>query len=160
MRDAQVVCKQMGITNKAHQRDRRPTMEELNTLMSFFEHRSAHRPNSCPMHVIVAFALFSTRRQSEITRITWEDYDQTDARVVVREMKHPGDKAGNDVFVELPDPCSAIVAALPARTGLIFPYTADAISAAFTRACKALGIQDLHFHDLRHEGTSRLEQVS
>lgn len=27
---------------------------------------------------------------------------------------------------------------------------------AFTRACKDLGIVDLHLHDLRHEGTSRL----
>ena len=38
----------------------------------------------------------------------------------------------------------------------IFPYTTDAIGAAFTRACKLLGIDDLHFHDLRHEGVSRL----
>lgn len=134
-------------------------MEELDTLMTLFQRRSAHRPNSCPMHVVVAFALFSTRRQSEITRITWEDYDQSDARVVVRDMKHPGDKAGNDVMVELPDPCAAIVTAQPTRAGRIFPYTADAITAAFTRACKALGIQDLHFHDLRHEGTSRLAEM-
>ena len=27
---------------------------------------------------------------------------------------------------------------------------------AFTRACQDLAIKDLHFHDLRHEGTSRL----
>ncbi|MGB9273184.1 MAG: tyrosine-type recombinase/integrase [Pseudolabrys sp.] len=32
----------------------------------------------------------------------------------------------------------------------------DAISAAFTRACQFLGIKDLRFHDLRHEGLSRL----
>ena len=30
------------------------------------------------------------------------------------------------------------------------------MSAAFTRACDKLKIEDLHFHDLRHEGTSRL----
>ena len=41
------------------------------------------------------------------------------------------------------------------------------MSNVFTRACQALRIDDLHFHDLRHEGTSRLfeagfriEQVS
>jgi len=28
--------------------------------------------------------------------------------------------------------------------------------AAFTRACKVLGIVDLRFHDSRHEGTSQL----
>ncbi len=30
------------------------------------------------------------------------------------------------------------------------------MSAAFTRACEKLKIDNLHFHDLRHEGTSRL----
>ena len=44
----------------------------------------------------------------------------------------------------------------PQNGDCIFPYTTDAISAAFTRACKLLGIDDLHFHDLRHEGVSRL----
>ena len=32
-------------------------------------------------------------------------------------------------------------------------------SAAFTRACKALEIEDLHFHDMRHEGASRLFEM-
>ena len=41
----------------------------------------------------------------------------------------------------------------------IFPYSTDAISAAFTRACRFLGIEDLRFHDLRHEGISRLFEM-
>lgn len=41
-----------------------------------------------------------------------------------------------------------------------FPANGDAISAAFTRACKMLGIKDLHFHDLRHEGISRLFEMA
>jgi integrase len=39
------------------------------------------------------------------------------------------------------------------------PYSTDAISAAFARACKILGIEDLRFHDLRREGISRLFEV-
>ncbi len=30
------------------------------------------------------------------------------------------------------------------------------VGAAFTGACRLLGIQDLRFHNLRHEATSRL----
>jgi integrase len=30
------------------------------------------------------------------------------------------------------------------------------VGSYFTSACKMLGIKDLHFHDLRHEATSRL----
>jgi integrase len=111
------------------------------------------------MHRIATFAIFSTRRQDEICRITWSDYEPDTKRVLVRDMKHPGDKEGNDTWVELPDPCPAIIEATPRTSDRIFPYTADAISAAFTRACKVLEIDDLHFHDLRHEGTSRLFEM-
>ena len=38
----------------------------------------------------------------------------------------------------------------------IFPYHHKSAGTAFTRACHDLGIEDFHFHDLRHEGTSRL----
>lgn len=34
--------------------------------------------------------------------------------------------------------------------------SADAITKQFIRDCRSLGIQDLRFHDLRHEATSRL----
>ncbi len=35
-------------------------------------------------------------------------------------------------------------------------FKADSVSQAFSRACKRANIVDLHFHDLRHEATSRL----
>ena len=38
----------------------------------------------------------------------------------------------------------------------IFPIGDATISKYFTECCRVLGIPDLHFHDLRHEGTSRL----
>ena len=40
--------------------------------------------------------------------------------------------------------------------GRIFPVHPQTLSKYFKAACDALGIADLHFHDLRHEGTSRL----
>jgi integrase len=54
---------------------------------------------------------------------------------------------------------SAIIELMPRRGDRIFPYSTDAINAAFTRACKVLAIDDLHFHDLRHEGISRLFEM-
>jgi integrase len=115
------------------------------------------RPQSVPMQKVVAFAIFSTRRMEEITRIEWRDYDKN--RVLVRDMKHPGDKAGNDTWCELVPEASAIIDGMPRRSKQIFPYSTDAIGAAFTRACRVLGIEDLHFHDLRHDGVSRLFEM-
>ena len=42
------------------------------------------------------------------------------------------------------------------RAGRIFPYNGKSVGAAFRRACRELGIEDLRFHDLRHETASRL----
>ena len=39
---------------------------------------------------------------------------------------------------------------------LDIPLQLQAIGAVFTRAVHVLGVQDLQFHDLRHEATSRL----
>jgi integrase len=47
----------------------------------------------------------------------------------------------------------------PRADKVIFPYKAKTISDIFARACKVLGIEDLRFHDLRHEGVSRLFEM-
>src|SRR6266853_1770782 len=48
---------------------------------------------------------------------------------------------------------------MPRTSDEIFPYSTDAIGAAFTRAVQFLEIDDLHFHDLRHDGVSRLFEI-
>ena len=159
MRNAMIVAKKLGLTQKSRHRDRRPTLDELDQLMAHFLDRSIRRPSSVPMHRIIAFAIFSTRRQEEITRIRWADLDKEGKRVLVRDMKNPGEKIGNDVWCDLPDPALAIIEAMPKHASQIFPYSTDAISAAFTRATQFLGIEDLRFHDLRHEGVSRLFEI-
>lgn len=121
----------------------------LNKMWTFERHRARYDR-------LIAFAIFSTRRQEEITRIAWADLDEAHSRIMVRDMKHPGQKAGNDTWCDLPEPAMRIIQKTPRSGDLIFPYSTDAISAAFTRACAFLEIEDLHFHDLRHEGISWL----
>lgn len=158
MRDAFTVCRRLGYTGSSQQRDRRPTLDELDKLMTFFAERDIRSPGAAPMIAIIAYAIFSTRRQGEIVRITRADLDAKHSRQLVRDMKHPGQKRGNDVWVNLTPEALALSEAMPTE-GRIFPYTEDAISTAFTRACKVLGIEDLHFHDLRHEGVSRIFEM-
>jgi integrase len=155
--DAVTVLKKLGLIRKGLERNRRPTLHELDRLMEHFGRIIEHRPSSIPMQKIVAFALFSTRRQEEITLLRWDDLDGD--RILVRDMKHPGDKVGNNVFCELPPEALVIIQTMPRAGERIFPFSTDAISAAFTRACRFLGIEDLRFHDLRHEGISRLFEM-
>jgi integrase len=159
MADAFKVTRRLGVTGKSRSRERRPTISEIDRIMAHFSTSAIRRPGSNPMVPIIVFAMFSTRRLEEITRIAWDDLDIEGKRVLVRDMKNPGEKFGNDVWCDLPAPALAIVEAMPRREARIFPYTGGAISAAFTRACQLLTIEDLHFHDLRHEGVSRLFEL-
>lgn len=159
MDDARVVMKKLGTTSKSDQRDRRPTLEELDRILTHFQGIRKRRPDSAPMVAMTAFALFSTRRLEEMCRIEWRDFDETGSRVLVRDLKHPGQKIGNDVWCDLVPEAVRIVKAQPRLDDRIFPYGTDAVGMAFTRACQFLEIADLHLHDLRHEGTSRLFEM-
>lgn len=159
MGDARKVLRQLGMVSKSSERDRRPAKVELDRLLDYFFEMQARKPSSINMPKVVAFALFSTRRQEEITRIRWDDLDERRQAVLVRDMKNPGAKIGNDVWCHLPDEAWAILQSMPRGCPEIFPYNGDSISASWTRACKFLGIEDLHFHDLRHEGVSRLFEM-
>ena len=152
MRDALDACKRLGLVAKSTQRERRPTRDELDKLYRYFQER-----RGIPMDKVLVFAVFSARRQEEVTRILWSDLEP--GRIMVRDMKNPGQKKGNNVWCVLPPEAEVVVATMPKRKPEIFPFTTYAISAAFTRACKILGIEDLHFHDLRHEGASRLFEM-
>ncbi|WP_339678240.1 tyrosine-type recombinase/integrase [uncultured Zhongshania sp.] len=159
MTDARLVLRKMGMVRRSRERDRRPSFKELDALLLHYAEMQKRRPASINMLKVVGFALFSTRRQEEITRIRWADLDEAGQRVLVRDMKNPGQKIGNDIWCALPDEALAIVKSMPQVCAEIFPYNSDSISASFTRACKFLEIEDLRFHDLRHEGVSRLFEM-
>lgn len=159
MKDAFVVAKRLGIASKSRERDRRPTIEELDKILEHFGERLRRRPSSVPMQKIIGFAIFSTRRLEEITRISWKDLDEEGSRVLIRDMKNPGEKIGNDVWCDLPREALQIVLSMPKRCDEIFPFCGDTIGTNFTRACQFLEIIDLHLHDLRHDGISRLFEV-
>lgn len=156
MKKARAALQRTGKTGASKKRTRRPTLDELDKLMNYFAAENARNPRKLPMHRLLAFAIFSTRRTGEICRITWDDYRPDEDRVLVRDLKHPGETEGNDTWCDLPDHCANIIAATPKTDARIFPYHPDSVGRSFTDACHFLGIEDLHFHDMRHEGTSRL----
>ena len=63
------------------------------------------------------------------------------------------------MWCELATEALAVIQSMPRAAPKIFPYSTDAISATFTRTCRFLGIDDLRFHALRHEGISRLFEM-
>jgi integrase len=159
MEDARVVLDKLGLIGKSKQRTRRPTLAELDRLMAFYTVAELKRKDCIPMTRIIPFAIFSTRRQEEITRAQGKDLNRDTMEIIVRDMKNPGEKIGNDVTTMLTPEALALIDLQPKTDGRIWPYNAESVSASFARACITLGIEDLHFHDLRHEGISRLFEM-
>lgn len=91
MADARKVLAKLGYKLKSRERDRRPSLKELDLIFGEFEKVLASRPTSINMLRVSGFAIFSTRRQDEICRIRWDDLDESRQAVMVRDMKNPGD---------------------------------------------------------------------
>lgn len=159
LKKARPVCRRLGYTGKAVSRSRRPSLHELDLLIQHFMDRTDYRRGVIPMAKVIVFAIYSTRRQGEIVRIRWSDLERNPGRVLVRDMKHPGQKRGNNVWCDLSEQALQVIDSMPKVADEIFPYTCESISAAFTRSCQFLDINDLRFHDLRHEGISRLFEM-
>src|SRR6202790_1904851 len=128
MKDAFVVAKALGITPKSRARERDHTMDELDKLMTHFGDRLKRRPASVPMQKITTFAIFSTRRLEEITRICWTDLDAEGSRVLIRDMKNPGEKIGNDVWCDLPPEALTIIVSMQRTSEEFLCSTTDPIA--------------------------------
>jgi integrase len=159
--DARVVMRRMGIIARSNKRDRRPTVDEMNRLMEYFSKSKSTRGDTVPMTSICLMTLYSLRRAIEICSITWPDLDEDGCRVMVRDLKHPELKQGNDTWCYLTPEALRVIKAQPKRKGepRIFPYAPKSASEAFGNAALALGIEDLVLNDLRHEGASRLSEM-
>jgi integrase len=143
----------LGLIGGGGKRERRPTDDELERLVA---HLASERGEM--FADIVRFAVATAMRRGEIERLEWADVDEAKRLVLVRDRKDPRRKAGNDQWVPLLGEAWAVLQRQPKVDGerRIFPIGATTVSKYFTEACRALHIPDLHFHDLRHEGTSQL----
>lgn len=157
--DARESLKLLRLVGPSRERERRPTLAELDGLRAHFRSKARQR---VPMWDIIDFLVASAMRAGEVTRLRWADLDVERRTIVIRDRKDPAEKAGNDQTVPLLAigglDAFEIVMRQPrkGREPRIFPYNEATFSTIFPRACEALGIVDLQLHDLRHEGTSRL----
>jgi integrase len=127
-------------------RSRRLEPEEEKRLMA--ELAKSRNPWVKP---IVEFALETAMRKGEILSLKWEHVD-----LERRVARLPMTKNGEGRDVPLSAKAIAILNIPRSLDGRVFPVSANALKLAFERALKRAGIEDLHFHDLRHEATSRL----
>ena len=156
--------------SSSQKRDRLPTNDELMALTKYFVQKWRNPNYSYPMHLIIWFAIYSCRREAEITRMELIDFDRHNNSWKIRDLKNPtGSKGNHKEFNVLPQ-CKKIIELLletEVRARMLkrgygdeylIPLSPKTIGGEFRKACKLLGIDDLRFHDLRHDGCTRLAE--
>lgn len=146
-KSAREVLRNEGFIAKSAKRDRRPTKEELWKLSRYFHGK--------PTLYLMWFSIYSARRISEVCRMEWEDINHDKKTCILRNIKDPRKKGVKKTF-KIPVSAYKIIMKHGQRKGKVFPFKEKTIGKYFTEACKVLDIKDLHWHDLRHESTSRL----
>ena len=100
-------------------------------------------------------AMETGMRCGELLALTWTDLNLAEGWLRVRDSKN-----GDGRVVPLTARAAGLLEKLKTAAGedepRVFPIDGRSFEATYRRACKDAGIVDLHFHDTRHEGASRL----
>lgn len=148
-----------NLIGKSTPRERRPTPEEIASLLAHFAIENTRKQNKINMVRVANWQLKSARRISETCRIEWVDWDRDGHTIVVHKMKDPKNR-NKSKRVALPDEAQAMLEEMwPLRDPnepRIFPYKSASCSARYVLAKKALGIIGLRMHDSRRDCGTRL----
>lgn len=98
------------------------------------------------------FAIETTARRGSLLKLEWCDVDLERRYALLYDTK-----GGHNVPVPLTLRAIEILKRLPrdASSTRVFPLTTGALKSAWNRVCERAGIENLHFHDGRHIGTTR-----
>lgn len=131
-------------------RDRRLTPRESRQIL-----RYAHEFSNADLYSIIVIALESAMRQGEILSLRWENIN-------LRSRVARLDETKNGSKRDVPLSMKAIQALTHVGVkshGPVFKYTSHGIRSTWRYMVQKLNIEDLNFHDLRHEATSRLFEL-
>jgi integrase len=125
-------------------RERRLEKEEEKKLLKF---------SALNFKNVIRFALATAMRREEIASLKWKNVN-----IEERYLLLPDTKNGEARTIPLSVEALQILSTLPHNESQqeVFSMTSGAITQAMQAACKKANLENLHFHDLRHEATSRL----
>lgn len=137
----------------SNRRDRRLQKGELDRLL-----QAAGKTRNPFLLPVVRFALETAMRRGEILALRFRDVDIERCTAKIRMSKN-----GHARTIPLSSPAVALLETTiavmsekdKAGNERIFPITPLALRLAWDRLTKRAKIDDLHFHDLRHEAISR-----
>lgn len=130
-------------------RTRRLSEEEFTLIQEAAE--TTRNPYILPM---IRFAIATGMRRGEMLRILWTDIDQDTKTLHIEVTKN-----GHARTIPLSSHALAVLDEVRGwankKEKRVFPMSENAFKLAWQRLRDRTGIEDLHFHDLRHEAISR-----
>lgn len=130
-------------------RDRRITEDEIDRLCLALGFDGEVTTKSSAIAVAFLFAIETAMRAGEICGLTWSDIDGSVAHL-------PRTKNGTKRSVPLSGRAAELLKLLPTDKDTCFGVTTASLDALFRKARHAAGVDDLTFHDARHEAITRL----
>ncbi len=140
-----------GVTLKYtdNRRERRLRDGELERLQ-----RAARTRQNPLIEKIILFAIETAMRRGEILALQWNQVDFERRSLTILESKN-----GYSRMISVTPAAVELLHSIPRQTDLVFPITANALRLTWARMVKRFRIEDLHFHDLRHEAISRFFEM-
>lgn len=136
-------------------RDRRISDKEIEQMLTALNYRKGEAPEQLQQELAIAFliALETAMRQGEILSLTWDRVFLAERYVHLDATKngHARDVPLSQRAVELFEKMKRA-----GNAPCVFRITSASADALFRKARNKAGIEDLHFHDTRHEATTRL----
>ena len=132
-------------------RNRRVTDREIDDLIEALEAIDRH-----DIIAVIRFALETAMRRGEILTLEWRHVD------LQRRTAHlPRTKNGYARTVPLTNGAMEILLKMDRTSGnkLVFNVSSDALKMCWRRIIIKTELDDLHFHDFRHEAISRLFEM-
>lgn len=134
---------------KAKPRNRRVKPAEIAGLWTHFGKTVKTTRSYVPW--MFEFACETGMRLGEIAELEWEDVNLEQRWAYVANSKN-----GDARHALLTERAIELLKGLPRPADRVFPVNKGSVGTEFRDACKALGFEDLHFHDSRHEACTRL----
>jgi len=106
------------------------------------------------MSSLIKLALETGMRRGELLNIKHHDVN-----IDKKTLHIPLTKTGHARTIPLTTGAMEVVSGLSQSNQHLFPMTGNAVRLAWSRLTNRVGIEDLHFHDLRHEAVSRFFEM-
>ena len=102
------------------------------------------------MKPLITLGVETGMRLGEMLKLNWDDWDSEKQTLFLRDTKN-----GSNRLIPISNDANAVIQTLTKSHQRILPTNYEAVKSAWRRLCLRAGIQQLRFHDLRHEAISR-----